>query len=140
MFGNCNAVLIFQEAMEKDNMEHASEPNLNLKSFLANAYLHPIFHLFEEAAKEEETVEVRVDKAQKQQQQHHHREAEEEAHVRSSSQYHEESHFRSTHETHYHHEESQYSRSTQYHEGIHVRSDMDSPSPPHFVYHYDIQP
>lgn len=118
-------------------MEHASEPNLNLKSFLANAYLHPIFHLFEEAPKEEEeTVEVRIDKAQKQQQYRH----QEETHVKSSSQYHEESHFSSTQETHYHHEESQFSRSTQYHEGIHVRSDTDSPSPPHFVYHYDIQP
>jgi hypothetical protein len=128
--------------MEKDNMEHASEPNLNLKSFLANAYLHPIFHLFEEPAKEEEsqeTVEVRIDKAQQQQQQQQ-RDHQEETHVRSSSQYHhEESHFRSTHETHYHHE-SHVSRSTQYHEGIHVRSDTDSPSPPHFIYHYDIQP
>jgi len=126
-----------EEAMEKDNIEHASEPNLNLKSFLANAYLHPIFHLFEETAKEEEsqeTVEVRIDKAQQQHRQ-------EETHVRSSPQYHhEEGHFRSTHETHYHHE-SHVSRSTQYHhEGIHVRSDTDSPSPPHFIYHYDIQP
>jgi hypothetical protein len=113
--------------MEKDNMEHASEPNLNLKSFLANAYLHPIFHLFEEPAKEEEsqeTVEVRIDKAQQQQQQQQ-RDHQEETHVRSSSHYHHESHV---------------SRSTQYHEGIHVRSDTDSPSPPHFIYHYDIQP
>uniref|UniRef100_A0A0A9GBA3 CSC1/OSCA1-like 7TM region domain-containing protein n=1 Tax=Arundo donax TaxID=35708 RepID=A0A0A9GBA3_ARUDO len=124
-----------EEAMEKDNMERASEPNLNLKSYLANAYLHPIFHLFEEAEK----VEVRIDKAQKQQQQnHHHHRQEEESHVRSSSQYHEESHFRSTHETHYH--EESHVRSSQYHEGIHVRSDTDSPSPPHFVYHYDIEP
>lgn len=121
--------------MAKDTMEHASEPNLNLESFLANAYLHPIFRLFEEAGKEE-TVEVRIDKAEKQQ----HRHEEDEAHARSSSQYREETHFRSTHETHYHHEESHVSRSTQYHEGIHVRSDTDSPSPPHFVYHYDIQP
>lgn len=104
--------------MEKDNMERASEPNLNLKTYLANAYLHPIFHLFEEEEKEE-TVEVRIDKAQ--QQQH------EEARVRSSSQYHEETHFRST--------------ETRYHEETHVRSDTDSPSPPpHFVYHYEIEP
>ena len=122
--------------MAKDTMEHTSEPNLNLKSFLANAYLHPIFHLFEQAEKEEEMVEVRVDKAEKQR----HRHEEDETQVRSSSQYQEETHFRSTHETHYHHEESHVSRSTQYHEGIHVRSDTDSPSPPHFVYHYDIQP
>lgn len=117
--------------MEKDNMELASEPNLNLKTYLANAYLHPIFHLFEEEGKEE-TVEVRIDKAQQQQQQH------EEARVRSSSQYHEETHFRST-ETRYH-EETRI-RSSQYHEETHIRSDTDSPSPPpHFVYHYEIEP
>lgn len=110
-----------EEAMEKDNMERASEPNLNLKTYLANAYLHPIFHLFEEEEKEE-TVEVRIDKAQQQQQQQH-----EEARVRSSSQYHEETHFRST--------------ETRYHEETHIRSDTDSPSPPpHFVYHYEIEP
>lgn len=138
MRSTSDSVLCSQEAMAKDTIEHASEPNLNLKSFLANAYLHPIFHLFEQTAKEEETVEVRIDKAEKQQ--HRHEEDEDGTHVRSSSQYREETHFRSTHEVHYHHEESHVSRSTQYHEGIHVRSDTDSPSPPHFVYHYGIQP
>lgn len=49
-----------EEAMEKDNLERASEPNLNLRSYLSNAYLHPIFHSFEDV----ETVEVRVDKSQ----------------------------------------------------------------------------
>lgn len=51
---------LLQEAMAKDTEERTSEPNLNLKAFLADAYLHPIFHSFEE----EETVEVRVDKHQ----------------------------------------------------------------------------
>ncbi|XP_030533231.1 calcium permeable stress-gated cation channel 1-like [Rhodamnia argentea] len=32
-----------QEAMMKDTLERAREPNLNLKSFLQNAYLHPVF-------------------------------------------------------------------------------------------------
>ncbi|URE20979.1 hypothetical protein MUK42_24901 [Musa troglodytarum] len=50
-----------EEAMEKDIMEKASEPNLNLKAYLADAYLHPIFHSFDE---EEEKIEVRVDKGQ----------------------------------------------------------------------------
>jgi calcium permeable stress-gated cation channel len=113
--------LFCQEAMEKDNLERASEPNLNLKSYLANAYLHPIFHLFEVADKEE-TIEVRIDKAEKQHQHHA------ESHVRSSSHYHEETHL-STHETTYYHEESQY------HEGIHVSSGTDLPSPPHYGYH-----
>lgn len=27
----------------KDTLEHAREPNLNLKAYLSNAYLHPVF-------------------------------------------------------------------------------------------------
>ncbi|PKA53010.1 DNA-directed RNA polymerase III subunit RPC2 [Apostasia shenzhenica] len=49
-----------EEAMEKDTIEKASEPNLNLKAFLADAYLHPIFQIFEE---DEEMGEIRVDKS-----------------------------------------------------------------------------
>ena len=113
--------------MEKDSMEHASEPSLNLKTYLANAYLHPIFHMFEqEDQKEEATVEVRIDKSEHQQQHH----------VRSShSQYAEEV---ST-QRHYYHEErtsSQYQYQHQLEE-THIRSEQ---SPPHFVYHHEIQP
>lgn len=36
-FGHC-----FEEAMMKDALERASEPNLNLKTFLQHAYLHPV--------------------------------------------------------------------------------------------------
>ncbi|WOL05581.1 hypothetical protein Cni_G14310 [Canna indica] len=50
-----------EEAMEKDIMERASEPNLDLKAYLADAYLHPIFHSFDDV---EEKVEIRVDKDQ----------------------------------------------------------------------------
>ncbi|KAJ0113337.1 hypothetical protein Patl1_01967 [Pistacia atlantica] len=32
-----------QEAMMKDTLERAREPNFNLKSFLQNAYIHPVF-------------------------------------------------------------------------------------------------
>jgi len=32
-----------QEAMMKDTLERAIEPNLNLKGYLQNAYVHPIF-------------------------------------------------------------------------------------------------
>ncbi|XP_019435372.1 PREDICTED: calcium permeable stress-gated cation channel 1-like, partial [Lupinus angustifolius] len=32
-----------EEAMMKDTVERAREPNLNLKSFLKNAYVHPVF-------------------------------------------------------------------------------------------------
>lgn len=30
--------------MMKDTLERAREPNLNLKSFLQNAYIHPVFN------------------------------------------------------------------------------------------------
>ncbi|XP_068303861.1 CSC1-like protein At3g21620 [Pyrus communis] len=32
-----------QEAMMKDTLEHTREPNLNVKGFLQNAYIHPVF-------------------------------------------------------------------------------------------------
>uniref|UniRef100_A0A0A9DT72 CSC1/OSCA1-like 7TM region domain-containing protein n=1 Tax=Arundo donax TaxID=35708 RepID=A0A0A9DT72_ARUDO len=32
-----------QEAMRKDTLERAREPNFDLKAYLANAYLHPVF-------------------------------------------------------------------------------------------------
>ncbi|GMH22577.1 hypothetical protein Nepgr_024420 [Nepenthes gracilis] len=55
-----------EEAIDKDTQEHAAEPNLNLKAFLGDAYLHPIFQSFEEVELEEAvTVDtVRVDKIQ----------------------------------------------------------------------------
>jgi calcium permeable stress-gated cation channel len=33
----------WQEAMKKDTLERAREPNLDLKAYLANSYLHPVF-------------------------------------------------------------------------------------------------
>ncbi|XP_065878543.1 CSC1-like protein At1g32090 [Euphorbia lathyris] len=47
-----------EEAMAKDIADRTSEPELNLKADLADAYLHPIFHSFEE----EELVEVQSEK------------------------------------------------------------------------------
>ncbi|KAF8391581.1 hypothetical protein HHK36_023887 [Tetracentron sinense] len=32
-----------QEAMMKDTLEHARDPKLNLKAYLQNAYIHPVF-------------------------------------------------------------------------------------------------
>ncbi|CAH1453286.1 unnamed protein product [Lactuca virosa] len=48
-----------EEAMEKDTQDKASESEINLKAFLADAYLHPIFRSFEEV----ELLEVRVEKS-----------------------------------------------------------------------------
>lgn len=47
-----------EEAMDKDLEDNASRSDVSLKSFLSDAYLHPIFHSFEEV----EPVEVKVDK------------------------------------------------------------------------------
>ncbi|XP_040384280.1 CSC1-like protein At1g32090 isoform X2 [Oryza brachyantha] len=127
-----------EEAMEKDNLERASEPNLNLKSYLANAYLHPIFHMFEQQEEQQqqqqEKVEVRIDKAQ-QQQQHRQVQVEEEEESKSSQQ-----------ATHYHHHHEQTTTTTTHHHYPHHEhmsrssSQYDSASPPHFVYHYGIDP
>ncbi|KAL9246971.1 hypothetical protein vseg_020448 [Gypsophila vaccaria] len=52
-----------EEATEKDEQEQTGEFNLNLKTCLSDAYLHPIFHSFEEVEFEEVRVDaVRVDK------------------------------------------------------------------------------
>ncbi|KAI3996561.1 hypothetical protein MKX01_009393 [Papaver californicum] len=53
-----------EEAVEKDRIERTAEPNLNLKAYLADAYLHPIFRSFEEVEEVVEMTEVRVDKSQ----------------------------------------------------------------------------
>ncbi|KAK7252535.1 hypothetical protein RIF29_36543 [Crotalaria pallida] len=53
-----------EEAMAKDLLEKTTEPDLNIKAYLADAYLHPIFQSFE--IEEQELVEVRVDKQQTQ--------------------------------------------------------------------------
>lgn len=37
-----------QEARMKDTLERAREPNLNLKGYLQNAYIHPVFKAFDD--------------------------------------------------------------------------------------------
>ncbi|XP_022986265.1 CSC1-like protein At3g21620 [Cucurbita maxima] len=44
-----------QEAMMKDTLERAREPNLNLKGFLQNAYVHPVFK------HDEDDIEIETD-------------------------------------------------------------------------------
>ncbi|CAA0812062.1 CSC1-like protein [Striga hermonthica] len=47
-----------EEAMSKDTQDRALESEVDLKSYLADAYLHPIFHSFEEV----DLIEVKVEK------------------------------------------------------------------------------
>ncbi|CAL5409465.1 unnamed protein product [Camellia sinensis] len=46
-----------QEAMMKDTLERAREPNLNLKGYLLNAYIHPIFKASDDDDEDEEINE-----------------------------------------------------------------------------------
>ncbi|KAJ0082399.1 hypothetical protein Patl1_09949 [Pistacia atlantica] len=43
-----------QEAMMKDTLERAREPNINLKGYLQNAYIHPVFKADDEDEDEDE--------------------------------------------------------------------------------------
>ncbi|PON91283.1 hypothetical protein TorRG33x02_128460 [Trema orientale] len=45
-----------QEAMMKDTLERAREPHLNLKGYLQNAYVHPIFKASEDDDEDDEVV------------------------------------------------------------------------------------
>ncbi|KAK9155607.1 hypothetical protein Sjap_003087 [Stephania japonica] len=47
-------LLVLPEAMMKDTLERAREPNLNLKGYLQNAYIHPVF----KGEDDDESVEV----------------------------------------------------------------------------------
>lgn len=47
-----------EEAMARDTLERAVEPNLNIRSYLQNSYMHPIF-------KEEEDKDVNMDRHDK---------------------------------------------------------------------------
>ncbi|PSR98410.1 Calcium permeable stress-gated cation channel like [Actinidia chinensis var. chinensis] len=46
-----------QEAMMKDTLERATEPNLNLKGYLQNAYIHPVFKSCDDDKEDEEDNE-----------------------------------------------------------------------------------
>ncbi|XP_042041956.1 CSC1-like protein At1g62320 isoform X2 [Salvia splendens] len=48
-----------QEAMMKDTLERAIEPNLDLKSYLQNAYIHPVFKN-EDEEKDGEDVDEKI--------------------------------------------------------------------------------
>ncbi|XP_027185889.1 calcium permeable stress-gated cation channel 1 [Coffea eugenioides] len=46
-----------QEAMMKDTLERAKEPHLNLKAYLQNAYIHPVFKGGDDDEDEDEIIE-----------------------------------------------------------------------------------
>ncbi|KAF3546309.1 hypothetical protein DY000_02004723 [Brassica cretica] len=50
-----------QDAMVKDTLERTKEPNLNLKTFLQNAYVHPVFKAADNVKDEMVVEEPRAD-------------------------------------------------------------------------------
>ncbi|KAK3433465.1 hypothetical protein EUGRSUZ_D01358 [Eucalyptus grandis] len=50
-----------QEAMMKDTLERAREPHVNLKSFLQNAYLHPVFKSADDDDEDDDDVDEKWD-------------------------------------------------------------------------------
>lgn len=117
-----------EDAMAKDVLERTTEPSLNLKAYLADAYLHPIFHSFRE---EEELTEVRVDKHQ------------------TNTVSHEESELSSPSPPRYvHHPSSPPSYVYQPPSPPHYVERPSSPPqyvydpsfPPHYAYHYEAEP
>ncbi|KAL7159837.1 hypothetical protein ABFS83_01G053800 [Erythranthe nasuta] len=104
-----------EEAVSKDEQDRATGSEIDLKSYLADAYLHPIFHSFEEV----DLVEVKVENAPAQPQ------AQAKAHIESSSP----SELSSPSPHHAHHLEDEPSQTVQNYEF----------EAPHSAYHYEAE-
>ncbi|KAL8521359.1 hypothetical protein ACS0TY_011764 [Phlomoides rotata] len=102
-----------EEAMSKDTQDRTSESDVDLKSYLADAYLHPIFHSFVEV----DLVEVKVDKDQDQ--------VQDETHDPSPSP----SELSSASPQHAHHLDDEPTHTVQHYE-------VEQPQP---VYHYEVE-
>ncbi|XP_021279288.1 CSC1-like protein At1g32090 [Herrania umbratica] len=121
-----------EEAMAKDIMDRTTEPDLNLKAFLADAYLHPIFQTFEE----EELVEVRVDKVRVDRQQSYADNAPT-SDLSSPSPRHDVYH--STSPPHHSYQPTSPPQDVYYH-GSTPQYAYNLSSPPHYGYHYEAEP
>ncbi|XP_022756611.1 CSC1-like protein At1g32090 [Durio zibethinus] len=113
-----------EEAMAKDIMDGTTdtEPDLNLKAFLADAYLHPIFRSFEE----EELVEVRVDKVRVDRHQSY------ADNVQTSD-------LSSPSPPHYSYQLTSPPQDINHH-GLPPLYAYNLSSPPHYGYHYEVEP
>ncbi|KAJ6415487.1 hypothetical protein OIU84_004310 [Salix udensis] len=107
-----------EATMEKDILDRTTESDINLKAYLADAYLHPIFHSFEE----EELVEVNVERNKS------HTASDPTTEISSSSPPHQVSHPRSP-PPHY-----------VYHPSSPPQHAYHPHSPPHYAYHYENEP
>ena len=118
--------------MAKDIMDRTTEPDINLKAFLADAYLHPIFRSF----KEEELLEVRVDKVRVDRHQSY-ADNDQTSDLSSPSPPH-----HVYHPTFPPHHSYQLTSPPQdvYHHGLPPQYAYNLSSPPHYGYHYEVEP
>ncbi|KAF9685590.1 hypothetical protein SADUNF_Sadunf03G0070500 [Salix dunnii] len=118
------------EAMEKDILDRTTESDINLKAYLADAYLHPIFHSYEE----EELVEVKVERNKS------HTASDPTTEISPPSPPHQVNH------PHYVFHPSSppqhvYEPLSPSHHVYHYENDIyHPPSPPHYAYHYENEP
>ncbi|KAK8497061.1 hypothetical protein V6N13_029029 [Hibiscus sabdariffa] len=122
-----------EEAMAKDLMDRTTEPDINLKAFLADTYLHPIFLSFEE----EELVEVRVDKVRVDKHQTYDEDGQIRDDLSSSSPLH---HVHYPSSPPHHSYEPTSPPQDVYHHGIAPQYEYNLSSPSHYGYHYEAEP
>jgi hypothetical protein len=122
--------------MEKDILDRTTESDINLKAYLADAYLHPIFHSFEE----EELVEVEV----KVERNKSHTASDPTTEINPPSPPHQVNHPFSPPHYMYHPSsppQHVYEPSCPSHYAYHYENDIyHPPSPPHYAYHYENEP
>ncbi|KAF9689594.1 hypothetical protein SADUNF_Sadunf01G0108600 [Salix dunnii] len=123
-----------EEAMAKDINDRTTESDVNLKAYLADAYLHPIFRSFEE----EELVEVKVEKSKPQPA------SDRTSELSSPSPPHQANHPSSPPHYVYHPSsppQHVYDPTSPSHYAYHYDNDIyHPPSPPHYAYHYENEP
>ncbi|XP_061952803.1 CSC1-like protein At1g32090 [Populus nigra] len=123
-----------EEAMAKDITDRTAESDLNLKAYLADAYLHPIFRSFEEPL-----VEVKVEKNKPQTASDRISEL-----SSPSSPPHQVNHPSSPPHYVYHPSsppQHVYDPSSPSHYAYHYENDIfHAPTPPHYAYHYENEP
>ena len=127
-------LVLLQEAMAKDITDRTAESDLNLKAYLADAYLHPIFRSFEEPL-----VEVKVEKNKPQTASDRISEL-----SSPSSPPHQVNHPSSPPHYVYHPSsppQNVYDPSSPSHYAYHYENDIfHAPTPPHYAYHYENEP
>uniref|UniRef100_A0A6M2E7H1 CSC1/OSCA1-like 7TM region domain-containing protein n=1 Tax=Populus davidiana TaxID=266767 RepID=A0A6M2E7H1_9ROSI len=135
-----------EEAMAKDITDRTAESDVNLKAYLADAYLHPIFRSFEEEQPVEVKVKVEKNKPQTASDRISELSSPSPPHQvnRPSSPPHQVNHPSSPPHYVYHPSsppQHVYEPSSPSHYSYHYENDIfHAPTPPHYAYHYENEP